>query len=201
MLITYKNVVFFLIFSMVLGLLDQLLIFSQLYLIELLGLLTVLGLLELWHLMYPRLLTGFDMLVFFINLSLMEFQVRHLALFLLFSVIDNFKWFWMESLHNNIQLMQRFLKALFLVLHFSYYTLMIFLTMLSVVLLPTLMILLSILSAIRHLICGNNLNWLLNLNLIYETLWTGVRSDLLILMLGKLSWFCLTSLITIVLLM
>ena len=35
------------------------------------------------------------------------------------------------------------------------------------------MILLSILSVIRHLICGNNLNWLLNLNLIYETLWTG----------------------------
>ena len=37
-------------------------------------------------------------------------------------------------------------------------------------------ILLSILSVIRHLICGNNLNWLFNLNLIYETLWTGVRS-------------------------
>ena len=35
-------------------------------------------------------------------------------------------------------------------------------------------ILLSILSVIRHMICGNNLNWLLNLNLIYETLWTGV---------------------------
>ena len=34
-----------------------------------------------------------------------------------------------------------------------------------------LMILLSILSVIRHLICGNILNWLLNLNLIYETLW------------------------------
>ena len=33
-----------------------------------------------------------------------------------------------------------------------------------------LMILLSILSMIGHLICGNNLNWLLNLNLIYETL-------------------------------
>ena len=29
---------------------------------------------------------------------------------------------------------------------------------------------LSILSVIRHLICGNNLNWLLNLNLTYETL-------------------------------
>ena len=33
-----------------------------------------------------------------------------------------------------------------------------------------LMILLSILSVIRHLVCGNSLNWLLNLNLIYETL-------------------------------
>ena len=79
---------FFLISSMVLGLLDQLQIFSQLYLIELLGLLTGVGLLELWHLIYPRLLTGFGMLIFFKNLSLiMEFQVRYLALFLLFSVI------------------------------------------------------------------------------------------------------------------
>ena len=33
-----------------------------------------------------------------------------------------------------------------------------------------LIILLSILSVIGHLACGNNLNWLLNLNLIYETL-------------------------------
>ena len=73
---------------MVLGLLNQLQIFSQLYLIELLGLLTGLGLLELWHLIYPKLLIGFGMLVFFKNLSLMEFQVRFLALFLLFSVID-----------------------------------------------------------------------------------------------------------------
>ena len=79
----------FLISSMVLGHLNQLQIFSQLYLIELLGLLTGLGLLELWHLIYPRLLTGFGMLVFFTNLSLMEFQVRYLALFLLFSVIED----------------------------------------------------------------------------------------------------------------
>ena len=42
---------------------------------------------------------------------------------------------------------------------------------------------------------------ILNLNLIYKTLWTGVRSDLLISMLGKLSWFHLTGLITLVLLM
>ena len=33
------------------------------------------------------------------------------------------------------------------------------------------MILLSILSVIRHLIFGNNLSWLLNLNLTYETLY------------------------------
>ena len=107
----------FLISSMVLGLLNQLQIFSQLYLIELPGLLIDLGLLELWYLVYPRLLTGFGMLVYFTNLSLMEFQVRYLALFLLFSVIDNFKWFWMGNLHKNIQLMLEFLKVPFLALH------------------------------------------------------------------------------------
>ena len=57
---------------------------------------------------YPRLLTGFDMLVYFTNLSLMEFQVRCLALFFLFSVIDDFKLFWMESLYKNIQLILDF---------------------------------------------------------------------------------------------
>ena len=59
--------------------------------------LTGVGLLELWHLIYPRLLIGFGMLVFFTNLSLMEFQVRYSALFLLFAVIASFEWFWMES--------------------------------------------------------------------------------------------------------
>ena len=107
----------------------------------------------------------------------------------------------MANLHNNIQLMFEILKAPLLVPHFAYYTLRTFLMMLSVILLSMLMILISILSVIRHLICSNNLNWLLNLNLIYETLWTGVRSGLLISMLGKLNWFCLTSLITLVLLM
>ena len=181
---------------MVLGFVDKLLIFKQFYLIELLGLLTGLWLLELRHLIYPRLLKVFGTLVLFANLSLMEFQVRYLVLFFLFLVIDHFEVFWMESLHKNTQLMSKFLKALFLVLHFSYYTLMIFLAMLSVILLSILMILLSILSVIGHLICGKNLNWILNLNLIYETLWTGVRCGLLISMLGKLSWFRLTGLIT-----
>ena len=165
-----EKYVLFLIFNMILGLLSQLQIFSQLHLIELLGFLTVLGLLELCHLIGPMLLTGFGMLASFTNLSLMEFQVRFLALFLLFSVIESFKWFWMENLHNNVHLILEFLKAPFLVLHILYYKLMTFLMMLSVILLSMLMILLSILSVIRHLICGNNLNWLLNMNLIYKTL-------------------------------
>ena len=75
----------------------------------------------------------------------------------------------MGSLPKNTQLMLEFLKAPFLVLHFSYYTLMTFLIMLFLILLSMLIILFSILNMIRHLICGNNLNWLLNLNLIYDT--------------------------------
>ena len=99
----------------------------------------------------------------------MEFQVRYLTLFLLFSVLDSFEQFWMGTHHKNIQLMLEFLKAPFLALHFYYYTLMTFLV-LTVILLSMLMILLSILSVISYLICGNNWNWILNLNLIYETL-------------------------------
>ena len=52
----------------------------------------------------------------------------------------------MGSLHKNTHLMLEFLKAVFLVLHFSYYTLM-----LSVILLSMLMILLCALSVIRYL--------------------------------------------------
>ena len=139
------------------------------------------------------------MLAFFTDLSLMEFQVRYLALFLVFLVIDGFELFGIAILLKNIQLMLEFLKASFLVLHLSYYTVMIFL--LTVILLFMLMILLSILSVIRHLICGNNLYLLLNLNLIYKTLWTGARCGLLISLWGKLNWFRLTGLITLVLLM
>ena len=177
LLITWGNVAFFLISSMVLGLLDQLLIFSQLYLIELLGLLTDLGLLELWHFIYPRLLTGFGMLAYLTELRLGEFPVRYLALFLLLSTVNGFEYFWMESLHRSFLLVLEFFKGPFLVLHFSCYILMPFLMMLSLVLVSMLMILLSIQGVIRYLICGSSLSWLLNLNLIYRAWWTGLGSD------------------------
>ena len=62
--------------------------------------------------------------------------------------------FW--SLYRNIQLMPGFLQALFLVLHFSYYYILLtFLMLLAVILL--LSTLLSTLSVIKHLICGNKL--------------------------------------------
>ena len=41
------------------------------------------------------------MLVFFTNLNLMEFQVRYLALFFLFSVINGFGWFWMDMMSSQ----------------------------------------------------------------------------------------------------
>ena len=132
----------FLISNMVLGPLDQQQIFWQLYQIELLGLLTGLEVPELYHLINPRLLRGFGMLVFFTNLIVMEFKVRYLALFFLFSVIDGFEWFWMGRFHKNIRLMLEFLKAPFLNLLFFDHKLMTFLMMLSVILLSMLIILL-----------------------------------------------------------
>ena len=93
--------------------------------------------------------------VWLAGLSRMEFQLRYLVLFLLFSVIGGFRWFWMGNLHKNIQLMLEFFKGPFLVLHFAY-TSMTFLMMSSVILLSMLTILLSTLNAIRHLISRNN---------------------------------------------
>ena len=167
--------VFFLISSMILGLLDQLQIFSQLHLIELPGLLAGLGLLDIskafdrdWHASLLHKLKSY-------GISGQTFS--HISFFLNNRRLGMVLMVRMESLHKNFQLMLEILKAPFLVLHFSYYTLMIFLTILSVILLS------------------------LNLNLIYETLCTGVRNDLLTSILGKLSYFHLTSLTTMVLLM
>ena len=93
----------------------------------------------------------------------------------------------MASLHKNLWLMMEFLKGPFLVLHFSYNTLMTFLMMLFVILLSMVLILLPTLKVIRRLICGSNYNWPLNLNLICKTLWTGAEWGLLILMQKKLN--------------
>ena len=50
----------------------------------------------------------------------MEFQVKCLAMFHLFSVINRFQWFCMGGLCKNIMLMLEFIDAPFFVLHFSY---------------------------------------------------------------------------------
>ena len=128
----------------------------------------------------------------------MEFYVRYLVLFLFFLVVGDFRLFWMGILYHNIQLMLELLEDPFLVLHFSCYKLLIFL-MLSVILL-SMLLLLSTQSVIRHLVFENKQNWLLKLNLIYKTQWTGVGSGLLISMLEKLNSFHLAGLIALVLL-
>ena len=133
------------------------------------------------------------MLFFFTNLSLMDLFgliISFLSNRGLFLVLDG----------TFSQLMLELSKAPSLVPHFSCYTLMTFLMMLSVILLSMLMLLLSTLSVIMHLICDNNSHWSVNLNLIYETLWTGAGRGFLISILEKFSWFCLTGLITLVLL-
>ena len=51
------------------------------------------------------------MLTFFTNLNPMEFQVRYLTLFCLFSVIDSFKWLCMGSSQKNVWVILDFFKA------------------------------------------------------------------------------------------
>ena len=127
-------------------------------------------------LMFSTGFTSLSMLVYFTNVCRWEFWVRYLGLSLLFSVVDGFEWFWIKILHRSIGLVLEFLKGLFLVLNFSCCILMTLLMVLFVVLVSVLMILLSILGVIKHLIRGSSLSWLLNLNLIYGALWTGVES-------------------------
>ena len=61
----------------------------------------------------------------------------------------------MGNLQKNTQLMLEFLKDPFLVLHFSYFTLMVFSMMLFVILLSVPIILVCSLNVVWHLICGN----------------------------------------------
>ena len=93
----------------------------------------------------------------------------------------------MESLHNNIQLMLEFLKAPFLVLHFSYYTMTHFLLVLSVIWLSMLMILPSTLIVTRPTTRTTRIGlW----TWIWFTRhwWLDNRSGLLISMMEKFSW-------------
>ena len=100
----------------------------------------------------------------------------------------------MGSLQKNIQLMLEFVKAPLLVRHFSFHTLMTFMMMLSVILLSMVMILLSTRK------CNQSSDLWQQLELAPE-LESDLRdTGLLISVVGKLSWFRLTGLITQILL-
>ena len=143
------------------------------------------------------------MLVFFINIRIMEFQVRYLVLVCPFSVIDGIGWFWMVIIYKNFQLMLEFLNALFFVQHFSCYTVITFLKILSVTLLSMLMILLC------YLKCDQTSDLWQQLELASEQesdllgIAEWVRKWLVHISAGNVSWnwFYLSSLITLVLLM
>ena len=81
---------------------------------------------------FLKLSTGVIMLAFLTDLSVLEFQVRYLAFFHFFAVIDSCAWFQIRSIHKSIKLMLGFLKAVFLVEHFSYYNLIIFLLIIAI---------------------------------------------------------------------
>ena len=107
------------------------------------------------------------MLIFFTNGSLMEFLFRYFVSFCLLSL----KMVWSSSGWNVFKRIsdKYWSSSRFHSWSYTNYTFMTFLMMLSVILVYMLMTLLFTLSVIRHLICSNNYNWLLNLILIYKT--------------------------------
>ena len=163
----------------------------QLYQTELLELLRVLEPLDfdrVWHARSPQ------------KFKFYWISSQRFGVFCLFLVINNIVWFWIGHLHKFFAKVP---QSVFLgVPLFLSYTLTTSLMMLYLIFLSLLMILLlSTLNLMRHLICSNNYSWLLNLNLIYETLCTWARFGFLILMLEKPYLFRLTGLISLVLLM
>ena len=124
-----------------------------------------------------------------------------MALFHIFTLIDNFEWFWMGSLHTNIQLMLEFVKAPFLDLHLSFYTLIHFLMLLSVILLSMLMILLSALKFDQASDLCQQLEMESALESDLRDTVDWALSDLLISVFEKFNLVHFTSLIFLVLLM
>ena len=119
------------------------------YLIELLGLLIDLMLVKLQHLIYPRLLTEFGLLVFFTNLSIKDLDYLFgISLFSEIEAPSGSEW--------EIATRKKFLNIPFLILHFSCNTLLTFLITVTVILLSMQMILHYTLNESRHLICGSN---------------------------------------------
>ena len=115
------------------------------YLVELQGLLIGLELLELEHLIYPSLSTFFWVWHSVLLHKLKSYEIIGLVFGLDLSFLSN-RLLWVGSLSTNIQLMLELLKAPFLILHFSFCTLMFIMMMLSVRLSSLLMTLLSILA-------------------------------------------------------
>ena len=147
---------FFPIVIMVLGVFDQLQIFWQWYLIELLGLLTGLGLHELstWH------IQGFwQGLTCWSSSQTWTFYEILGQVFGLISSLLNNRQVWvvlvvkfLEDYPVNAGVLQDSVLSLY----FFYYSLIMLLMILPMILLFMLMILPSTLNVIRHLICGNN---------------------------------------------
>ena len=92
----------------------------------------------------------------------------------------------MKNLYTRSLLILVFFMALFLNHLFSYYTYMIFL-MIIFVILQSWLIGLSILRVIWLLICDKSLSWFLNLKMTNKTMRTGTGSSSLISILGTLN--------------
>ena len=111
LLVTSRNVLFFLISSMVSGTHVLLQILWHLHLTELLWVRTDWDYFS-WSTWNPRLLTGFENVFFFTNWNIMELKVRCLVLFLHFAA-GSFVQFGMTSFRSKVLIILVFFKVPF----------------------------------------------------------------------------------------